>query len=44
MLKSVDEYLKGRPLSPRPDQWARSINYWSALKSDPGAKYDKDVL
>ena len=39
------EYLKGRPLAPKDDaQWDRAVKYWSALKSDAGAKYDIDVL
>ena len=39
------EYLKGRPLAPKAGaQWDRAIRYWSALRSDPGAKYDIDVL
>ena len=39
------EYLKSRPLSPKPGtQWERAVKYWSGLKSDPGAKYDEDVL
>lgn len=40
------EYLKGRPLAPKAGtpEWDRAVRYWSALRSDPGAKYDKDVL
>ena len=39
------EYLKGRPLAPRAGhEWDRAVKYWSSLKSDPGAKYDADVL
>ena len=40
------EYLKGRPLAPKPGspQWDRAVKYWENLKSDPGAKYDEDVL
>ena len=40
------EYLKGRPLAPQPDSpvWKSAIEYWSSLRSDPGAKYDIDVL
>ncbi|RYP13052.1 hypothetical protein DL767_010925 [Monosporascus sp. MG133] len=39
------EYLKGRPLAPKPDspEWKRAVSYWSTLKSDEGAKFDKEV-
>lgn len=40
------EYLKGRPLSPKVDsaEWKKAVKYWSSLKSDEGAKYDRDVF
>ncbi|RDL33667.1 3-isopropylmalate dehydratase [Venustampulla echinocandica] len=40
------EYLKGRPLAPQygSDEWNKAVAYWKSLKSDPGAKYDVDVL
>src|SRR5256714_662009 len=33
------EYLKGRPLAPKPDslEWKRAVLYWSSLKTDEGA-------
>ncbi|KAI1079249.1 putative 3-isopropylmalate dehydratase [Whalleya microplaca] len=39
------EYLKGRPLAPKPDspEWKRAIAYWSSLKTDDGAAFDKEV-
>lgn len=38
------EYLKGRPLSPRPgEEWDKAEAYWRTLKSDAGAKYDIEV-
>ncbi|KAI0485268.1 aconitate hydratase [Xylariaceae sp. FL0804] len=39
------EYLKGKPLAPRPDsaEWTKAVSYWKSLQSDPGAKYDADV-
>ncbi|KAI0008078.1 putative 3-isopropylmalate dehydratase [Xylariaceae sp. FL0662B] len=39
------EYLKGRPLAPKPDspEWKRAIAYWSSLKTDDGANFDKEV-
>jgi 3-isopropylmalate/(R)-2-methylmalate dehydratase large subunit len=46
-LIAVDEttigYLKGRPFAPRDDLWDRAIAHWQTLKSDPGAKFDKEV-
>jgi 3-isopropylmalate/(R)-2-methylmalate dehydratase large subunit len=44
---SVDDttidYLKGRALAPRDEQWAQAVAYWRTLKSDEGAKFDKIV-
>jgi 3-isopropylmalate/(R)-2-methylmalate dehydratase large subunit len=37
------EYLKGRPLAPRGEDFQKAINYWNSLKSDEGAIYDKVV-
>jgi 3-isopropylmalate/(R)-2-methylmalate dehydratase large subunit len=35
------EYIRGRPFAPKGDLWDRAVGYWRALKSDPGAKFDK---
>ncbi|TPX13875.1 uncharacterized protein E0L32_005819 [Thyridium curvatum] len=39
------EYLKGRPLAPKVDspEWKRAVAYWSTLKTDDGAKFDKEI-
>ncbi|KAK4048137.1 3-isopropylmalate dehydratase [Microbotryomycetes sp. JL201] len=37
------EYLKGRPLAPKGEDWDRAVAYWKTLKSDPGAHFDKVV-
>ena len=37
------EYLKGRPYSPRADQWENAVAYWRTLKSDDGAAFDAVV-
>jgi 3-isopropylmalate dehydratase len=39
------DYLKGRPLAPKygSTEWNRAVQYWSTLKSDDGAKFDKEV-
>ena len=36
-------YVKGRPLAPRDDQWEQAVAYWRTLKSDPGASFDKVI-
>jgi 3-isopropylmalate dehydratase len=39
------DYLRGRPLAPAYDSpvWKRAVQYWSTLKTDEGAKFDKEV-
>ncbi|KAF2805591.1 3-isopropylmalate dehydratase [Mytilinidion resinicola] len=39
-------YLKGRPLAPKPDsaEWKKAVAYWSTLNSDADAKFDIDVF
>lgn len=38
------EYLKGRPLSPAiGDDWEKAEEYWRGLRTDDGAKFDKEV-
>jgi len=36
-------YLKGRPMSPSEKYWDKAVKYWHSLKSDKGAKYDKEI-
>jgi len=36
-------YLRGRPMAPDHSVWADAVAAWSALKSDPGALYDREV-
>jgi 3-isopropylmalate dehydratase len=36
-------YLKGRPLVPKGDEWDRAVSYWKSLKTDEGAKFDIEV-
>jgi 3-isopropylmalate/(R)-2-methylmalate dehydratase large subunit len=38
------EYLKGRAQSPKGAQWDKAVAYWKTLPSDPGAKYDTEVV
>ncbi|WP_447971947.1 3-isopropylmalate dehydratase large subunit [Nitrospira sp. Kam-Ns4a] len=37
-------YLEGRPLAPRGDLFARAVEAWTALRTDPGASYDAVVV
>ena len=36
-------YVKGRPFAPRSEFWERAVVYWRTLKSDPQAKFDREV-
>ena len=37
------KYLKGKPKSPKNENWDRAVEYWSKLKSDSNAKFDQEV-
>jgi len=37
------DYLKDRPFSPKSENWDTALEYWRALPSDVGAKFDKVV-
>ena len=41
--QKVFDYLKGRPMSPKKENWDKAFEYWNTLKSDSGAKFDKEV-
>jgi len=36
-------YLKDRPHAPKGEDWQRALAYWSELKSDSTAKFDKEI-
>lgn len=36
-------YIKGRALAPKGEDWEKAMSYWRTLKSDEGAKYDKEI-
>jgi 3-isopropylmalate/(R)-2-methylmalate dehydratase large subunit len=38
------EFLASRPRSPRGEAWARAVDQWSELRSDPDASYDRTVV
>jgi 3-isopropylmalate/(R)-2-methylmalate dehydratase large subunit len=37
------EYLKGRKFAPQGREWDLAVEYWRTLKSDPGARFDREV-
>jgi 3-isopropylmalate/(R)-2-methylmalate dehydratase large subunit len=37
-------YLKGRPYAPAGADWDRALAHWRSLPSDPGARFDSEVL
>ncbi len=36
-------YLKGKPKSPKGDNWDKALAFWKTLYSDKDAKFDKEV-
>lgn len=36
-------YIKGRPYAPRAEIWNQALEEWATLKSDDGAKFDREV-
>ncbi len=46
-LVAVDErtieYVRGRPMAPRGEDWNRAVLSWQALYSDEGAQFDRTV-
>lgn len=38
------DYLKGRPLAPQGADFEKAVKYWESLKTDKGAKYDKELV
>jgi 3-isopropylmalate/(R)-2-methylmalate dehydratase large subunit len=46
-MVAVDEttlaYIKGRRFAPKGEAWERAAAYWRTLKSDPGAKFEREV-
>ena len=41
--EKIFNYLNGRPMSPKKENWDKALNYWSKLKSDDDANFDKEV-
>ncbi len=41
--EKIIKYLKDKPMSPKKENWDKAVEYWSKLKSDNNAKFDKEV-
>jgi 3-isopropylmalate/(R)-2-methylmalate dehydratase large subunit len=37
-------YIKGRPMAPKGGAWEQAVAFWKSLPSDPGAKYDAEIV
>ncbi len=42
--KKTIDYVKGRPHSPKGDEWNKAIEFWKTLFSDPDANFDKKLF
>jgi 3-isopropylmalate/(R)-2-methylmalate dehydratase large subunit len=36
-------YLRGRTYAPEGQEWDRAVEYWSSLRTDPGAVFDEEI-
>ena len=41
--QKIFDYLKGRPMSPKNENWDKALKYWKTLKTDFDAKFDKEI-
>ena len=41
--EKIFEYLKGKPMSPKSENWDKALNYWETLKTDADASFDKEI-
>ena len=37
------DYLKGKPKSPKQDNWNKALTFWKTLYSDKNSKFDKEI-
>ena len=37
------DYFKGRPMSPKGDEWLKALAQWKTLYSDDGCEFDKEI-
>ncbi|CAM5480313.1 3-isopropylmalate dehydratase large subunit [Eoetvoesiella caeni] len=40
--KTID-YVRGRPLAPKGDEWEQAVEYWRTLQSDEEAQFDRTL-
>ena len=41
--KKIFDYLKGKPMSPKGEEWDKAVNNWNTLKTDSDARFDKEI-
>ena len=41
--EKIFNYLKGKPMSPKGDNWEKALNYWNGLKTDADASFDQEL-
>ena len=41
--QKIFDYLKGRPMSPKNENWEKALEYWKTLKTDSDAEFDKEI-
>ena len=41
--EKIFNYLKGRPMSNKKENWEKALEYWHSLKTDNEAKFDKEI-
>ena len=41
--QKIFDYLNGRPMAPKKENWDKALDYWNKLKSDNDADFDKEV-
>ena len=41
--QKIFDYLKGRPMSPKGENWDKALEFWKTLKSDDNAKFEKEI-
>ena len=41
--EKIFNYLKGRPMSPKNENWDKALEYWNSLQTDKNAKFDKEI-
>ena len=43
LIEKTFDYLKGRPMSPKNENWDKALEYWKTLKTDEGCQFDKEI-